>query len=224
MKGIKSSCYLTNLATFGPYLFIGLCIYILNVLAFEQKENAGNAPRQGITEGLIPFTNPSFEDKPQQSASPAGWGSQTGGSTPDIQPGIWGVTLPPHSGKTYVGLVTREDGSAEDIGQTLREALEAGKCYRFSIFLAHSKQYAGYNHPVRLRVWGGSKKGSKEQLLCSSPLIQHKDWQKQQFEFTPNKAHKHITFEAWYGPGVLFKYKGNILLDDCSPIEHCERA
>jgi hypothetical protein len=226
MKEIKSSCYLKNLYSFGQYstLFSWLSICMFNMLFIEHGDIGKKTPPQNSAEAPITFTNPSFEDKPRQSASPAGWGSQTGGSTPDIQPGIWGVTLAPHSGKTYVGLVTREDGTSEDIGQTLREALASGKCYRFSIFLAHSKQYAGYNHPVRLRVWGGSKKGSKEQLLCSSPLIQHKDWQKHQFEFTPNKAHRHITFEAWYGPGVLFKYKGNILLDDCGPIEYCERA
>jgi hypothetical protein len=161
MKEIKSACSLNNLSSFSRYptLCSWLSCGALSLFFMAQSVHKEEKPAQDNTQGLIPFTNPSFEDKPQQSASPAGWGSQTGGSTPDIQPDIWGVTLAPHSGKTYVGLVTREDGTSEDIGQTLRVALEAGKCYRFSIFLAHSKYYAGHNHPVRLRGLGGQQEG-----------------------------------------------------------------
>lgn len=175
-------------------------------------------------DGKINFNNPSFEDAPQQSASPIGWQSFTPGSTPDIQPGIWGVQVQPQEGHTYVGLVTREDGTAEDIGQTIREDLSSGICYEFSLFLAHAPKYAGYNHPIRLRAWGGSKRGSKEQLLASSPLIDHSEWRSYKLQFTPTRTVRYITLEAWYGPGALFKYKGNILLDNCSPLMRCYRA
>lgn len=174
--------------------------------------------------GKINFTNPSFEDKPQQSASPAGWQSLTPGSTPDIQPGIWGLMMAPQEGQTFVGLVAREDGTAEDIGQTIKEDLRSGVCYGFSLFLAHSTKYAGYIHPLRLRVWGSSRRGGKDQLLASSPLVEHTEWKSYKFQFIPNNTVRYITFEAWYGPGVLFKYKGNILLDNCSSIERCSRA
>jgi hypothetical protein len=173
---------------------------------------------------VIPFYNPSFEDTPRASASPAGWSSITPGSTPDIMPGAWGINFMPQDGQSCVGLITREDGTSEDMGQNLPETLKSGFCYKFSIYLAHSPKYVGYDHPIRIRIWGGSKRGSKEQLLASSPMIDHSDWQNYKFQFIPTSDIRYITFEAYYAPGASFKYKGNILMDNCSPIEKCNRA
>ena len=139
-------------------------------------------------------------------------------------PGFWGVQVPAQDGKTYVGLVARDDGTSEDIGQTIKEDLAVGVCYGFSVYLAHAPKYSGFNHPLRLRVWGGATRGAKEQLLTSSPLVDHADWRSYKLQFVPNRTIRYLTLEAWYGPGVLFKYKGNILLDNCSPIERCDRA
>lgn len=174
---------------------------------------------------VIPVRNPSFEDDaPAQSKLPGGWQSNTAGSTPDILPGAWGIQFAPQEGKTCVGLVTREDGTSEDISQGLPETLKGGICYTFSIYLAHAPKYVGYNHPVKIRIWGGASRGKKEMLLESSPLIDHSDWRKYPFQFVPARDMRYITFEAWYGPGITFKYKGNILLDNCSAIEKCDRA
>lgn len=174
---------------------------------------------------VIPIRNPSFEDDaPAQSKVPRGWQSYTAGSTPDILPGAWGIQFAPQDGKTCVGLVTREDGTSEDIAQVLPESLKGGTCYTFSIHLARAPKYVGYNHPVRLRIWGGAGRGKKEMLLASSPLIDHSDWRKYPFQFVPARDMRYITFEAWFGPGITFKYKGNILLDNCSVIEKCDRA
>lgn len=172
----------------------------------------------------IYFQNPSFEDTPQESASPQGWQSLTPGSTPDILPGPWGVQAPAFDGKTSLGLVTREDGTREDVTQALPGMLHAGTCYTFTIYLAHVPKYAGYNLPVRLRIWGGAGRAGREQLLASSPLIDHPDWRAYKFQFVPSHEMRVITFEAYYGPGMLNSYKGNILLDNCSPIERCDRA
>jgi len=172
----------------------------------------------------IEFNNPSFEDTPRANASPQGWESFTPNSTPDIMPGAWGLQCQPFSGRSCVGLVTREDGTREDMGQVIPETLEKDLCYTFSIYLAHAEKYVGYNKPVRLRVWGGSAKGAKDQLLDSSPLIDHSDWKNYKFQFIPAGKIRYITLEAYFGPGVLFKYKGNILLDNCSAIERCDRA
>jgi hypothetical protein len=174
---------------------------------------------------VVPIRNPSFEDDaPAQSKLPGGWQSGTAGSTPDILPGAWGIQFAAQDGKTCVGLVTREDGSNEDISQGLPEALKGGICYTFSIYLAHAPKYVGYNHPARLRVWGSATRGKKEMLLASSPLIDHSDWRKYPLQFVPARDMRYITFEAWYGPGITFRYKGNILLDNCSAIEKCDRA
>ncbi|HNE27584.1 MAG TPA: hypothetical protein PKL15_06900 [Saprospiraceae bacterium] len=172
----------------------------------------------------IYFTNPSFEDTPRESASPEGWQSTSALSTPDILPGPWGVQHPPQEGKTCLGLVSREDGTTEDVTQALPGMLKANTCYTFTMYLSHAKRYAGYNLPVRLRIWGAAGRNGREQLLASSPLIDHEDWRVYKFQFVPSHDMRVITFEAYYGPGVFKPYKGNILLDNCSYIERCDRA
>ena len=178
----------------------------------------------GRQDSKIYFQNPSFEDTPRESASPTGWESLTDNSTPDILPGPWGVKFAPQHGKTCLGLVTRADGTREDVSQLLSQPLKAGKCYTFSIFLAHAAAYVGYNQPLRIRVWGGGARGGKDVLLYSSPLIDHSAWKKYDVEFMLRSDVQYITFEAYFAPGVLFFYKGNILIDNCSPIERCDRA
>ena len=176
------------------------------------------------TDGKIRFKNPSFEDQPRESASPEAWQSFTLDSTPDILPGAWGVTFGPQHGNTCVGLVTRDDGTREDVGQSLPEVLKAGTCYTFSVYLAHAPKYVGYNHPTRLRIWGSGSGGGKEIMLASSPLIDHADWRLYKFQFVPSKNVQTITFEAYFAPGTTFFYKGNIVLDNCSAIERCDKA
>lgn len=171
---------------------------------------------------LINLRNPSFEDTPRASASPLSWYSNTAGSTPDILPGAWNIQSPKaYDGNTYIGLVTRKDNT-EDVAQVLSQPMKANTCYKFSLMLAHSGNYVGHNQPVRIRVWGGQS--GKEVLLATSPLVDHAEWRPYTFRFTTPYEIKVITFEAYYGPGVMFKYKGNILLDGCSPLEECVRA
>lgn len=195
--------------------FFLLCLCALHTFSLMQQ-------RQGEK---IYFRNPSFEDPrvTATSACPEGWTSSPG-STPDIQPGAWGVVCTPHDGKSCVGLVTREDGTREDISQALSERLKKGNCYTFNLYLAHAERYVGYNQSVRLRVWGGSSKGAKEELLDVTPMISHTDWRNYKLHFTTAQDVSYITFEAYYAPGITFKYKGNLLLDLCSPIEKCDRA
>ena len=138
-------------------------------------------------------------------------------------PGAWDIVVQPQEGNSCVALVTREDGTREDIAQQLPQTLKAGTCYTFSLYLAHAPQYVGYNLPVRLRIWGGAGRG-KEQLLAGSPLIDHTGWKQYKFQFVPNRDMRYITFEAFFAPGSMFHYRGNIVLDNCSPIERCDKA
>jgi hypothetical protein len=174
-------------------------------------------------DGKIHLQNPSFEDSPRPSACPTGWVSFTPGCTPDIMPGAWGVQVQPKDGLSFVSLVVREDGTREDISQRLPETLKAGICYTIVIYLAHSQQYVGYNLPARLRLWGGSGR-EKHQMLATSVLIDHPEWKEYKFQFVPNHEMRYITLEAFYAPGSLRHYRGNILIDHCSPIERCDRA
>lgn len=172
----------------------------------------------------VHFVNPSFEGAGGESRFPSGWSSKTPDSTPDIMPGAWNISFAPYQGKTCVGLVTRDNGTVEDMGQTLTTVLQNGSCYSFSIWLAHTNTYVGYNAPVRLRVWGGSTPGAKTILLASTPLVTHADWKEYKLQFIAKQNIRHITLEAYFGPGMLTPYKGNIFLDNCSPLEKCDRA
>ena len=174
--------------------------------------------------GRIRFVNPSFEDAPRASATPAGWRTGSQGSTPDIMPGAWGVQCVPQDGRTCLALVTREDGTTEDVGQRLPAVLKKDSCYTFSVYLANAPKYVGYNLPVRLRIWGGAKAGQKTELLAASPLVNNSEWKVFKFQFVPTQNIEAVTFEAFYAPGTIFKYRGNILLDNCSEIVRCDRA
>lgn len=175
--------------------------------------------------GKIMFRNASFEDKPATGKCPKGWYSGYMGSTPDVLPGAWEIMSPlAQDGQTYIGLIVREDGTREDIRQAMVSPLVAGQCYSFSVFLAHAPQYVGYNQPTRLRIWGRADKDGPSQLLATSTLIDHTDWREYEFELTPTVSVRHLIFEADYAPGVVFKYRGNLLIDHCTPLKKCIRA
>jgi hypothetical protein len=179
----------------------------------------------GAGDPPILFDNPSFEGRIGADLIPQKWSSFNSGSTPDTQPGAWNVTSPtPKDGETFVGLIAREDGTVEDICQRLPKKLEKGKCYIFSIWLAHAPNYSGFSMPLRLKVSGGVAPLSGTQTLGTSILIDGKEWQQVNFQFTAAIDIQYLIFEADYAPGTLFKYKGNILMDHLSPIFRCDRA
>ncbi len=174
-------------------------------------------------ERTLYFTNGSFEGEAQDAVTPVGWHPCELGSTPDILPGVWGVYQEPSDGDSYVGLITRGDGSFESIGQRLSQSLKAHECYKFSIDLARSPTYADYNQPIRLMVWGGKSRCDKKQLLFSSGPIRHAFWKTYQIKFTAKFPINYIIFEAYFEEeGKVVR--GNILLDNLSPLVMCPRA
>ena len=172
----------------------------------------------------ITLNNPSFEDEPADATTPMGWFECTESTTPDIFPGYWGVYEEAADGDTYVGLIIREDRSYEAIGQRTSDGMQSDKCYRFSIDLAHSNNYAGYDAPAKLRVYIGKTKCGKDQMVFESEFIKHTDWKTYIIEFTPKDESHYIFFEAVDKKGVLLGSKGNILLDAISSIEICNKA
>ncbi len=187
-----------------------------------------------LTCALVPFRanaqfeparvdNPSFEGEPADATTPASWHPCAPGTTPDILPGPWAVTNEPHDGDTYVGLITRPDGSYESIGQRLSRPLKKGECYTIRLALAHSPTYYGYHGPLKLRIYGGTRKCRLDQLLAESPRIEHADFRVYEFEFRPKKDLYYLILEAFHQEG-RFSYMGNILIDDVQPIRVCPRA
>ena len=172
----------------------------------------------------IKLDNASFEGEHQDATTPAGWQDCEEGTTPDILPGPWGVKIEPYDGDSYLGLITRKNGTWESIGQRLSETMKAEECYTFSLMLAHSRDYAGYNKAIKLRIWGGRTACAKDQLLGETTFINHTDWKRYVFKFLPEVDINYIIFEAQIMDGIYFDYNGNILIDDCSSIDNCDRA
>lgn len=169
------------------------------------------------------LNNASFEGEAQDATTPTGWHVCEVGATPDILPGFWGVKTEASEGETYIGLITRDDGSFESIGQRLQVNLKADECYQISVDLAYAKTYAGYNNPLQLRIWGGSGKCSKTQLIVESAIIDHIDWKTYTFKFVTKKKIRYIIIEAYHDEGKE-PVKGNILIDNISEIKPCKKA
>lgn len=170
----------------------------------------------------ILLTNPSFEGVAEDASVPDGWYACGSYSTPDILPGPWGVYQEAYHGNTFLGLISREDGTWEHIGQRLSQPLKKNECYTFNVKLARSSGYVGYNKPLKFRIWGGTKKCEKAQLLAHTVAIEHTVWKSYNFNFFTNEAYSHIIIEAYYAEKNA--YRGNLLIDACSPFEVCMRA
>ncbi len=171
----------------------------------------------------ISLSNSSFEGIPADATMPNGWYSASEGTTPDILPGYWGVYNEAFDGETYIGLITRQDGSSESIGQRLGKTLEAETCYQMSLRLSHSDGYSGYNGPLFLRIWISDQKTKRQQLIFMSPKLDFEAWKRFKFEFIPESDTQYIILEAFINDNPL-SYKGNLLIDNISSIRICNKA
>lgn len=176
-----------------------------------------------ICSAQILFNNPSFEDEPADATVPMGWFACERGTTPDILPGPWGVDLEAEEGETFVGLITRIDGTFESIGQRLSTPLKKDLCYSFDLSTASCDTYSGFNGQISFRVWAGNRKCKKSQLLYSSDIVDNKDWEVHKIEFTPEDKFKYITIEA-YHPESKAPIKGHVLIDNITSIQACKKA
>ena len=144
---------------------------------------------QADAQSVLYLKNPSFEDVPNDSRPPKFWKDEGFEEyTPtDIHPsGSYGVTAKAADGKTYVGMVVRDDESWECIGQPLSKPLQADSCYFMAVKLMRSPEYqsmsplkrapANFNKPCVLRVWGGKKKGKGMKLLHETSPVDHTHW------------------------------------------------
>ncbi len=196
----------------------------------------------------IRIDNPSFEDVPRlgsldgfrRTTLPIPWydcgvfnfPDQT---PPDIHPNnYFKVNKEPSEGRTYLGMVARDDDTQESISQRLQGVLEAGKCYRFSVDLCRSENYVSpnpdpedrlddkkfkfYTKPIVLRIYGGSGICYPAISLAESEEVKNTEWKRYEFEFTPQQNVRYITFEAFYKTPTLMAYNGNLLVDNMSDI------
>ncbi len=164
-----------------------------------------------ITFAQIQFQNPSFEGTPQPHITPAGWDICMPGVTPDTQPGSWGITLPPSNGSSYLGLVYASSINwQEGAGQDLTTPLVAGNIYSFSLDLAtptSADPSTGIVVPpncAQLQLWGGMSGGNsgcdQSELLWTSPVITHANWQTYSVGFSPTSNWNHLLFLIYIAP------------------------
>ncbi len=200
------------------------------ILLVASRTNAQDEP--------IRLVNPSFEGSPGEGGNsgklPDGWYDCgfPGESPPDVHPkdgeGAFQVTKEAAHGKTYVGLVVRDNDTWEMVSQRLSSPLQTGKCYEFSMSLARSEIYVSpsrvnnqpmnYATPAKLRIWGGTSYCSRMELLAESALVVNTRWLGYNFRFEPKQNITYLVFEAFYKTPTPFPYNGNLLLDNASDI------
>ena len=210
----------------------------------------------------IKLQNPSFEDTPRKGMANIssvfkteskikGW-TDCGAinfpreSAPDIHPAdAWDVHGEAFDGKTYLGLVVRDNESWESVGQKLTNSDGAltpiliGKCYKLSMTVARSEEYMSgsrlklqqkgnrsqnfnYTTPTVIRIWGGNGSCDKGELLATSATVENSEWETIELDFTPTVDSDFLTIEAFYKIPVLFSYNGHVLIDNLSDIIQVE--
>lgn len=187
----------------------------------------------------IKLKNPCFEDYARPGQQPREW-YDCGviifplETPPDVHSGqdsmfFFGVTQTAYHGDTYLGMVVRENESFESVAQKLETPLDSGSCYSFSIYLSKSNDYEStilgdddnlkyFNSPIKLRIWGGNGYCDKGELLAETELIDHTEWKKYSFTFSPNRNIRYFILEAFYQTPTFEIPNGNILLDNASSI------
>lgn len=172
----------------------------------------------------LTLRNPSFEGVPHDAVTPDEWQACGLDSSPDILPGPWGVYQKPTHGNSFMGLIARENNSWEAAGQQLKKPLKKNQCYKVKVDLARSPAYAGYNQPTCLRIWGSNSPCERDELLAASEAVSHYEWKTYEFIFAPFQNYRYIIIECYYKTPVLEYYRGNLLIDNFTAFEACDRA
>lgn len=202
----------------------------------------------------ITLANPSFEGEPHRGTfydndmptEIKGWydcGTLIfkGQNPPDIHPNnFWKNNNQAADGQTYLGMVTRDNGTHEFLSQRLTQPLRKGKCYAFDVKLSQSGNYwsttqeiikesvknglqeyetVNYVRPCVLRVWLGSSFCTKKQLIAESAPVNHEQWKNYHFEFSPKLNTNYIIIEVYYKTPLLTPYNGHILVDNLTDIQ-----
>lgn len=199
---------------------------------------------------VIKLNNPSFEDTPRKGGvklSIKGWNdcgiiNFPNESPPDIHPmNYWKVKNEPHDGKTYLGLVVRDNETWEAVSQQLPTTgpIVGGNCYQLSVAVRQAEKYVSgsrlhsvhsenrsqtYNYitPVVVRIWGGNGYCNTKELLATSDPVTNSEWLTINLELTPTEDCEFITIEAFYKLPVVVPYNGHVLIDNLSDIIQIE--
>ncbi|MEM9258953.1 MAG: OmpA family protein [Bacteroidota bacterium] len=209
----------------APYLLALFSVLLSSVAMIAQDMEQD--------ERIIFLRNPSFEDMPRNSAPPLGWTDCgfPGETPPDVHPDPkfeFSVRMQAFHGKTYLGMVTRENETYESVGQLLSQPMEGGQCYVLQIHLARSSVYlsrsrltgqpSNYVEPIRLRVFGGYSICDKGEEIGGTGPISNYKWSQYRIKLEPDADYTHLILQAYYPKATLIPSNGNIILDNAQPL------
>jgi hypothetical protein len=190
---------------------------------------------QSIPVKDIKLKNASFEDMRGSSKLPLNWSVclKAEDMLPDIQPGSFGVKLPPFQGKTYVSLTAKDNGGCEEMRQNLGVTLKAGNCYRLSVYLAKSENYisqsqangqmSNFNKPLKLEIFGLKSDScmlQSEDWIVETKAVHHYGWKKYIFNVQLSNDCNILVFKVKHADDK--PYNGNLLIDNVSDIRLIE--
>lgn len=163
----------------------------------------------------IPLINPSMEDTPKDNKVPAGW--VIASETPDVQPGMYKVNVPPTNGQSYVGLHSGP-GYQEGIAQELTAEMREGRSYNLSFDLAYYQDYVYKGCYGHVSLYGGDNPGDTAELLWNSDVFYHTNWQRYSANINPSGNYKYLSIYATVIPLECdSKYGVVALIDNLSP-------
>ncbi len=179
---------------------------------------------------VVYIENPSFEGRASHSTVAPDWEYCTfpDETPPDTQPGAFGVELPALDGKTYLGMVTRDNGTYESVIPTLSSPIQAGVCYEWIIHIRQSEKYSSisrttskedvFEDAVNLVLLGSEKKPCKADvpLIIVKEIQGERNWKKVKLRFKSDKELKHLILAVF--PSNNEKSNGHLLLDHFYPI------
>ncbi|MBN8703168.1 MAG: SprB repeat-containing protein, partial [Bacteroidetes bacterium] len=149
----------------------------------------------------ICLTNPDFEGQSAAHQVAPGW-SIANGTTPDVQPGQWGITVPASTGNTYQGFVgdgTPGSGNwQEKACQLVPGCFQAGVKYKLEIDLVNIPVNGGGigNADSCLfgvfAMWGGNNCNHQGELFFDT-IVRNPTWQTYSFQFTPTQTWCYLT-------------------------------
>jgi hypothetical protein len=212
---------------------------MLFLLLLAACQNVLIAQSNVVVPTIIKIENKSFEDEPNTASTPEGWNNCgfNGETPPDIHEynprgSYFGVKHKPLHGRTYLGLVARDNKTWESIDQRLPSPLLKDSAYKFSIHLSQSYIYlsqsrissreASFTTPAILRVWGSNADCGRTELLAMTDPVDHNKWHEYELLLKPkNGSYQTLVLEVYYagqGETIVNPTNGHILLDKMSDI------
>lgn len=73
-----------------------------------------------------------------------------------------------------------------------------------------------FNEPLTLKIWGGNSECVRLELLAETPLVEHLDWKKYEFNIQIKTHINFISIQVHRGKDTPFYSNGNVLIDDFS--------